>query len=269
VIKNIESYKKDFAKVLKLGSDLEMSIQYECYPSRVKDYAEKTYKENAHGFLEELPDFKTEYQLWYSESLVLIKQLLPDRLSDFIGYYEKPKTRKNLLYGNYKIEDYLQGTSVTTVFDGKEVVGPSAAIPQFNQQVAILKSISKRFESSLFEITQLVQADLFDDEISSARELLKHKFIRAAGAIAGVVLEKHLGNICSSHNIKVAKKTPTIADYNDVLKKEGVIRFSDWRFIQFLGDIRNTCDHNKNKEPTIDDVNTLIVGVDKIMKTIF
>jgi len=42
-----------------------------------------------------------------------------------------------------------------------------------------------------------------------------------------------------------------------------------WRFIQHLSDLRNLCDHNKDREPTKDEVNELIVGVTKITKTLF
>nr|BFD40615.1 hypothetical protein FFPRI1PSEUD_21140 [Pseudomonas sp. FFPRI_1] len=52
---------------------------------------------------------------------------------------------------------------------------------QLQQQIAILESIEKRFESSLFDIKQLVLTDLFDSELDVARELLKNKFSRAAG----------------------------------------------------------------------------------------
>jgi len=42
-----------------------------------------------------------------------------------------------------------------------------------------------------------------------------------------------------------------------------------WRFVQRLGDIRNYCAHNKDREPTKDEVNELIDGADKIIKTVF
>ena len=69
---------------------------------------------------------------------------------------------------------------------------PDAAISRFNQQLSIVKTIRERFRSSLFDIRQLAQADLFDSELEAAKELAKNKFIRAAGAVAGVVLERHL-----------------------------------------------------------------------------
>ena len=75
------------------------------------------------------------------------------------------------------------------------------AIPKCQQQLNILKAVQARFESSLFDIKQLVQADLFDDELAAAKMLNKNKFVRAAGAIAGVVLEKHLDQVLKNHNL--------------------------------------------------------------------
>ena len=56
---------------------------------------------------------------------------------------------------------------------------------------------------------------------------------------------------------------------NDALKEGGVIDIPQWRFIQRLGDLRNLCDHNKDREPTKDEVAELIDGVDKLTKTVF
>lgn len=75
------------------------------------------------------------------------------------------------MYGNYVIEDYLQGLRVTYSFSGEIKVGTESAIPQFEQQLNILRSIEKRFESTLFDIAQLVQADLFDSELESSKRV--------------------------------------------------------------------------------------------------
>jgi hypothetical protein len=115
----------------------------------------------------------------------------------------------------------------------------------------------------------LVQADLLDSEIDAARELLKHRFVRAAGAVAGVVLEKHLSTVCAAHSVLLSKKHPTIADLNEALKAAGVIATPEWRFNQHLADIRNLCDHNKAHDPTQDQVTDLIDGVAKVTKTLF
>jgi hypothetical protein len=141
-------------------------------------------------------------------------------------------------------------------------------VPQFRQQVAILKAAKARFESSLFEMRQLVQADLFDSEIEAARELLKNKFLRAAGVVAGVVLEKHLRQVCKDHALKIAKKNPGVGDLNEFLKANGVVDIPQWRHISLLADIRNLCCHNKEKEPTAEQVGDLIDGAEKVLKTV-
>ena len=144
-----------------------------------------------------------------------------------------------------------------------------AAIPKFEQQKNILKSVERKFSSSLFDIKQIIQADLFDDELETAEELNKKGFIRGAGAIAGVVLEKHLKQVANNHSIRMIKKNPGIGDFNDLLKNNDIIEVSTWRFIQHLGDIRNLCDHNKEREPSKEEVTDLISGVRKMTKTIF
>src|SRR5690606_24698258 len=129
-------------------------------------------KSKAKDYINKLPSFREDYQSWYSESLTLLKQLLPSRTTDFIKLYEKPKSRKSIEYGNYMIEDYLQTLVVTSSW-GDRKVGPEAAISQFEQQLNIVKAIKKRFESSLFDIKQLIQADFFDSELEAAEELNK------------------------------------------------------------------------------------------------
>jgi len=265
MLTNLDKYKKDLEQLITKGELLLWAIQYECFPEKVK----KALGKDAEELIKTLPKFRDEYQAWYSEAKVVIKQLLPDRLDDFIRYYEKPKSRKEISYENYRIEDYLQGLTVTRGLGKEIIVGPDAAIPPFQQQLAILKSVLTRFKSTLFDLRQLVQADLFDSELEAARELLRHNFLRAAGILAGVVLEKHLAQVVSNHNIKTRKKHPTIGDLNNLLKNEGVIDIPQWRQIQRFADIRNLCVHSKDREPTKTEVQELIDGVEKIIKTLF
>lgn len=264
---NLEKYKKDLERLIAKGSKLYMAMQYECFPDDINKEAETD--EKLAKIIKSLPKFNDEYQTWYSEAKVLIKQLLPDRLDDFTRHYEKPKPRKDISYENYRIEDYLQGLTITSGYEKRKIVGPDGAMPHFKQQQAILNAVSVRFESTLFDIKQLVQADLFDSELDTARELIKHGFLRAAGAISGVVLEKHLAQVAMNHNVKTRKKNPTINDFNELLKNEGILDVPPWRQIQRLGDIRNLCDHNKDREPTKEEVEELIDGVEKFTKTLF
>ncbi len=269
MLTNLDRYKNDLDSLIAKGEQLQNAIQQECYPEEFERTVKERLGDKAKDMIKALPSFADDYQSWYSEAKVLIRQLLPDRLSDFVRYYEKPKPRKDITYENYRIEDYLQGLNITRGYEKEKVVGPDAAIPQFRQQLAILKSVKARFESSLFDIRQLVQADLFNSELDAARELVKHKFTRAAGALVGVVLERHLAQVCDNHGVKVTKKAPGIADLNNALKDANVIDVLQWRFVQHLADIRNLCDHNKESEPTAEQVDDLVAGVMKVTKTLF
>ena len=266
---NVDRFQGDLDRLLGKGEDLQLSFI-------ASVYGEKSGNEkfNAAGLDKARIDkahkgskrFRIDYQEWYSECLVVIKQLLPDRLKDFRELYERPANRKNIDFLSYVISDAIIG--LQTLRGGEKVADDAAAIPKFQAQLAILGAVNARFRSSLFEIRQLVQSDLFDSEIESARHLLKQKFLRAGGAIAGVVLEKHLQQVCADHAVKIAKKNPTIGDLNESLKAASVIDIPQWRYITLLGDIRNICDHNKQKEPTEQQVTDLIDGTDRVLKTI-
>lgn len=267
---NLERFKKDLENLIATGHTLGLAMQRECAREAFDAQVKKQFgKEDGDKFLKGLPSFKSAYQRWYSEALALLQQLLPQRVGDFVRHYEKPKGRKDITYENYRIEDYLQGLNVTRGYNKDKVVGPDAAIPQFDQQVAIVEAAKARFESSLFEIRQLVQADLLDSELDAAEELAKHKFVRAAGALAGVVLERHLAQVCQDHQVTLSKKNLTISDFNEALKSAGVIDLPQWRFVQHLADIRNLCDHGRKPDPTPEQGHDLIAGVKKITKTVY
>ena len=205
------------------------------------------------------------YQRWYSKALSVINQLLPNRLDDFSGLYEYRGARKKLDFSNYRIADCLCGYSPGT----KDYVAMAKyCLRLVEQQRSILLAAQERLDSSLHDIQQVVQADLFDSEVDAARELNKKGFSRAAGAMVGVVLEKHFATVIKAHALVMSKKNPCINDYNQKLKDENVIDIPTWRFIQRLGDLRNLCDHAKGVEPSREDIDELISGVDKIMKTV-
>ncbi len=214
--------------------------------------------------------FNSGYQKWYTESQEVVRQILPSRLEEFVQLYYEPK-RKTINISTFSIRDWLLGTRASVdEFYGKRAFNDfEAVVMRLQSQIQILESAESRFDSSLFDIQQLVQADLFDSELGTARELNKKGFVRGAGAVAGVVLEKHLAQVCINHNVKVTKKDPAINDFNQPLKDADVIEVKDWRFIQRLADLRNLCDHNKKKEPTKQDVEELIDGTEKVSKTIY
>ena len=257
---SFDRYKKDIEKLITDGEMLYIAMLIEVRPQYKKELKFK--KE----VLEKLPTFSDQYQSWYAESVTCISQLLPERLEDFISYYKPLRVRKEITHENYTVSDYLKGLSITVGIQKQKIVGPDSSLPAFRQQVNIAKSLQKRFESSLFDIQTLVQADLFDNELDAAEELNKKGFHRGAGALAGVVLEGHLRTICKLHKI-TAPKRAMLGKLNDLLKEKNVLDVPTWRFIQRLVDLRNLCDHKMAKEPTKEDIDELVGGVRKVTKT--
>ena len=265
---NKGKFEQDLDRLINSGEMLLLSMQYECFGDQNLEQNSK-YRGEDQSILKKLPNFKEQYQSWYSEAHALVRQVLPDRLNDFKSYYEFPRVRKNIDYQNYMIRDYLQGLQITRGFNNDIIVADGrAAIPEFEQQLSIVKSTRLNLTSSLFNLTSILQADLFDSEIDSARALGKAGYLRAAGAICGVVIEKHLKQVCENHNITIRKKRPTISDLNQILKDNDLISFTQWRFVQLLADIRNICDHDRGKEPQKDEIDDLLSGTSKVLKTI-
>ena len=77
--------------------------------------------------------------------------------------------------------------------------------------------------------------------------------------MAGVVLKRHLKEVCGNRNVTM-KRNPQISDLNDSLKGAAVIDTPRWCSILHLGDIRNLCAHDKESEPTTDQINDLLAG---------
>ena len=212
--------------------------------------------------------FRDGYEIWYTEALYLIGQLIPHRKDDFKSYYDNKSNdsiKKALTYTPPRREDLNLKLDWLGLVPPKQI---DYARSLFTNQLVILKSLQKRLTSSLFDLTYLLQAELFDSNLDAAKELTKRKFYRAGGVIAGVVLEKHLKNTLANHLIQINKKKTTIYDLNELLKANNIIDVVKWRFIQHLSDIRNICGHDKEREPTPDETLELINGVAKIIKTL-
>jgi len=207
--------------------------------------------------------FLENYEGWYTRAQTVIKQITPDRKEDFIRLYYT-QNRKVLDRTTYCITDALRN-----IYGPHPVrYGPYTARRCIYNQLKMVEACLNKFDSRVLDMQTILQADIFDSELESASHLLKMGFLRAAGAICGVVLEKHFQGVCQSRNIILRKKNPTIADYNDALK-ECVYDTVEWRRIQRLGDIRNLCDHSKDREPTKDEVSELISGTERVTKTIY
>lgn len=214
------------------------------------------------------------YHAWYTRALGLVKSLVPERLDEFRRQYERNEKRKAIDRVSYVIEDYLNAIGAPTTYD----LDSDSYVPKFNvktvvflklsTQVEIIASSIPRLDDILANIRGLLQADLFDSELDAARHLKQNGHLRAAGSVAGVVLEGHLAEVCRNHSVSIRKRDPCISDFNEALKAAGVFDVVQWRGIQRLGDVRNLCDHRKARDPTLEEVEELVEGVEKAVKTL-
>ncbi len=211
-------------------------------------------------------DFPHLYQTWYTKALPAVSSLAPDRLAEFKSYYEVDPKRKSLGYGTYVIQDFLKGVAPNPIqypdFDTRQQTEQA-----FYNQLTLLQSLSERIDSSLANIEGMLFADIQDNELAVAKELSKLS-LRAAGALAGVIIEGHLQRVAQHHAVKITKKHPTIAELNDALKAAKVYETPAWRKVTYFGDLRNICCHAKGVEPTKEQVGELLDGCDWLTKTL-
>lgn len=211
------------------------------------------------------------YQEWYSSALKIVQALAPDRLEEFKSCYLRDSKREKISRQNYTIQDYLMGIKAPLTgvrghrhkaFDEIEAIQPILM-----SQLQILASLESRIDNVLQDVTGGLLAEIQDRELTTAQHLIGIN-LRAAGAVAGVVLEGHLQQVAKNHSIPVSAKA-TLANLNDPLKNNGVYKQTEWRKIQHLTDLRNLCCHKDQDEPTKEQVIELIQGVDSIVKTVY
>ncbi|HEX3040950.1 MAG TPA: hypothetical protein VHP56_02525 [Solirubrobacterales bacterium] len=213
-------------------------------------------------------EFRGAYQAWYSEALRVVEQLLPDRYNEFRVLYRLDKPPKTLDVTTYSISDFIHGTVVPREnIDSSTAKG--IALSKIKDQIDILSSAQVHLDSVLANIKGGLEALLLDDELEAAAGLLKAKHIRSAGVVAGVVLERHLKTVVDGREVKLGRKKPQIGNLNDALKEAGAFDNPRWREVQRLGDIRNLCAHDGEREPKLDEVRELIESTERIIKTVF
>jgi len=194
-------------------------------------------------------DFCQDYQAWYTVSLRLVKQLIPERFTEFASQYEP----------GY---DYLNRVNRTEMLD-HEITARNRIL----FQISILAAAQKTIEFVLSDIEEALQAKLFDDELAAAHELCANGLIRAAGVLGGVTLERCLAKLCARHQLDIEKNVLSLSEYNDFLKSKNAIDLPKLKFLQHLTEIRNLCSHDKGQEPAKEEVDEFLEGVKTVAKT--
>jgi hypothetical protein len=267
-----DDIKKDLKKLMDMGIRLGISLSFQVDG----DLTSREFPDLSEDDVKRLSDkrfFKNNYDLWYTTSLAVIKQVTPSREKDFVELYKNlNKERKLINATNFVIQDYLDDCRLHP--QDRDIY----ALNKFKQQFEILKTAHNSFDNALFRIESLCYKGVLDSEIHVARALYKTHvekginpvvFWRASGAVARVVLEKHLKRICTDKNITPEEKKPTLGAWIACLQKHNIIDDIQRTELTALSEITNYCCHQKEREPTKEEVDKLIDGVESFMKITF
>jgi hypothetical protein len=101
--------------------------------------------------------------------------------------------------------------------------------------------------------------------LREAEDHMQSQRLRAAGCVASVELERRLKLLAGP--VAVSKRRdPQLEDYNKAAFEAGKIDQETWRTITTLAVIRKCCVHVLDREPKVDEVRTLIEGVERILR---
>ncbi|WP_434687018.1 HEPN domain-containing protein [Pseudanabaena minima] len=140
--------------------------------------------------------------------------------------------------------------------------------PTFRAQ-GILKAAKDDYENGyLFDVKQLIEAELFDDFLEQAIYLYDSGYHQPAAVIAGCVLEDGLRKLCLTNGIPIPDK-PKLDQMNAELAKSGTYNKLTQKRITALADLRNRAAHGHWDQFTKDDVDEMIRSVRKFMEEHF
>ena len=210
---------------------------------------------------EEDASFEEGYQRWYSRALPLMKQLAPDRYIEFQRFYTRDRRTDVHWSRDQVIKDYILG-----VTGGLHDIREEAA-RCLRSQLAILKSVSERLAWNSLDTQDQVERGLQLAFLETARDLLKIDE-RAAGALAGTVLETYLGKLAAKYKLKFRKQAPPLREFLEALKTAGALDVATHSQSVWLAEIAERS-RSQGECPTKLQVRDLIDGTRWFISNVF
>jgi hypothetical protein len=235
----------------------------------IEDYE----KENIHEIANEhSKKFSECYLSWFFTVSNCIKYLYPEKYNEFINCYYNISTTEKRSPINYKISNYLnneQLSKIKTINYYDEYKRINIVYNCFNFQKLIVKAIIDNFDSVSFNYEKETYMTFQEENIDSVQELFDNDFLRAAGALCGVIIEKHLKTkLLPFDKDAFTSKKLTLQPLNEACKTNNIYTTTEFKKIIHLTDLRNLCDHKNTIGPTKEQVQELIDGTKWIIYSI-
>jgi len=160
-------------------------------------------------------------------------------------------------------------TGNDSMYSKEFIIHPSSIVYSTNLKILkglqpIFKAAKNDYENGFLDsLRSLITAEVFDNELEQAQELLDSKYHVAAAVIAGTVLETALRELCDSQIPPIGNGK--LDKMNADLKKAGVYNQLQSKRITALADIRNSAAHGKSTEFNHDDVSLMIRDIENFL----
>ncbi len=135
----------------------------------------------------------------------------------------------------------------------------------FSRALGVLKAAGDDYKHGfLFDVRNIVAAEVFDDFLEQAEYLLGAGYQAPAAVIAGSVLEDGLRQLCQRRGIALSAK-PKLDMMNADLHKASAYNLLTQKKITALADIRNNAAHGQWNQFTAQDVEDMLNAVRSFM----
>ena len=192
------------------------------------------------------------YQAWYHAALLLVRaNLSTSTVAEFEELHAGARRKLGEVPG------------VTDMYYREWLDNFDQAL---SSQIGIVGAIPGYIEAKALSLRGIIARDLMDDELVIARYLSEQGYLREAGVIAGIVLEKHLKLMCERRGIALEKKA-MLGEVNNKLRAS-YRDDSDYRRVQWMSEIRALCTHDKGSLPDPDRLNQLLLAVKDFIATV-
>lgn len=140
--------------------------------------------------------------------------------------------------------------------------GWSGSESSFESCRAIFQAAKEDYEGGyIFKLRGLIQAEVFDNMLEQATELLNAGYKDPACVVAGVALETTLKELCTRNSIPHAKVDKMNAD----LCKAGIYNMAMQKQVTAWAERRNKAAHGDSSASSNVDVEEMISGVERLI----